>query len=87
MEIARQHRGQLDILLTDIVMPGINGRVLADKLAPVRPGLKVIYMSGYTGFTHRGLVSSESVLLQKPITRVALLRNIRGVLSLETNLT
>jgi two-component system cell cycle sensor histidine kinase/response regulator CckA len=87
MQIAREHKGPIHLLLTDIVMPGINGRVLADKLAPVRPGLKVIYMSGYTGFTHRGLVSSESVLLQKPITRVALLRNIRGVLSLESNLT
>ena len=87
IQIARQHGGPIHLLLTDVVMPGINGRVLVEKLAPIRPGLKVVYMSGYTGFTHRGLLDSEAVLLQKPITREALLSKIHGVLSLETEVT
>jgi two-component system, cell cycle sensor histidine kinase and response regulator CckA len=87
IQIARQHTEPIHLLLTDVVMPGINGRVLVEKLAPIRPGLKVVYMSGYTGFTHRGLLDSEAVLLQKPITREALLSKIHGVLSLETEVT
>jgi two-component system cell cycle sensor histidine kinase/response regulator CckA len=87
IQIARQHAGPIHLLLTDVVMPGINGRVLVEKLTPIRPGLKVVYMSGYTGFTHRGLLDSEAVLLQKPITREALLSKIHGVLSLETEVT
>jgi two-component system, cell cycle sensor histidine kinase and response regulator CckA len=87
IQIARQHAGPIHLLLTDVVMPGINGRMLVEKLTPIRPGLKVVYMSGYTGFTHRGLLDSEAVLLQKPITREALLSKIHGVLSLETEVT
>jgi two-component system, cell cycle sensor histidine kinase and response regulator CckA len=87
IQIARQHAGPIHLLLTDVVMPGINGRVLVEKLTPIRPGLKVVYMSGYTGFTHRGLLDSQAVLLQKPFTREALLSKIHGVLSLETEVT
>jgi two-component system cell cycle sensor histidine kinase/response regulator CckA len=87
IHIARQHEGPIHLLLTDVVMPGINGRALVEKLAPIRPGLKVVYMSGYTGFAHRDLLDSEAVLLQKPITREALLRKIHGVLALEAEVT
>jgi len=84
---ARSHAGPIHLLLTDVVMPGINGRELADQLTSLRPELKVIYMSGYTGFTHRGIVDSEAVLLQKPIARETLLRKIRGVLTSEAKVT
>jgi two-component SAPR family response regulator len=55
----------------------MNGRDLAAKLTPKRPEMKVIYMSGYSGFTHAGLADSEISLLAKPFTRQALLRKIR----------
>jgi CheY-like chemotaxis protein len=77
IKIARRHGATIHLLLTDMVMPGMNGRDLAAKLAPKRPEMKVIYMSGYSGFTHAGLADSEISLLAKPFTRQALLRKIR----------
>ena len=76
-EIARQHPGTIDLLLTDMVMPGMDGRALAANLARVRPAMRVIYMSGYTGFTHSGLADAEISLLAKPFTRETLLRKVR----------
>ena len=79
-EIARQHRGTIHLLLTDMVMPGMNGRVLAANLAAFRPEMKVVYMSGYTGFTHAGLADPEISLLAKPFNRETLLRKVREAL-------
>jgi two-component system, cell cycle sensor histidine kinase and response regulator CckA len=79
VEIARQHNGLIDLLITDVVMPGMNGRVLADRLAATRPQMGVVYMSGYTSFTHRELLDSEAVVA-KPFTRETLLRKVREVL-------
>jgi two-component system cell cycle sensor histidine kinase/response regulator CckA len=79
-EIALRHGGQVHLLLTDMVMPGMTGRELAAKLAPIRPEMKVVYMSGYTGFTHAGLADSEIALLVKPFNRVTLLRKMREAL-------
>jgi YesN/AraC family two-component response regulator len=72
-------------MLTDMVMPGMNGRVLAANLAPVRPEMKVVYMSGYTGFSDLGLAESVP-LLAKPFTRDGLLRKLHEVLNSEVNL-
>ena len=82
-EIALRHDGQIHALLTDMVMPGMTGKDLAAKLAPLRPEMKVVYMSGYTSFTHAGLADSEIALLVKPFTRDTLLRKLRETLESE----
>jgi two-component system, cell cycle sensor histidine kinase and response regulator CckA len=79
-EIARQHRGTIHLLFTDMVMPGMNGRILAANLAAIRPDMKVVYMSGYTGFTNAGLADPDISLLAKPFTRETLLRKVREAL-------
>jgi CheY-like chemotaxis protein len=84
IEIASQHQGSIHLLLTDVIMPGMNGRALAGKLVDIRPEMKVVYMSGYTGFTHPGLVDSNVILLPKPFTREALLRKMCEGLALPT---
>jgi PAS domain S-box-containing protein len=83
IKIAREHSGTIDLLLTDVVMPGMSGPALAENLAPIRPEMKVICMSGYTGFAHRRLLDPEKPLLAKPFTREALLRKLRQILDSE----
>jgi len=81
-ELARQHPGPIDLLLTDVIMPGMSGRELAEHLATGRPATRIIYMSGYTDDTifSRGSLTAGALLLQKPFARDTLLRKIRGVL-------
>jgi len=67
-------------------MPGMDGRALAKALAPMQPDMKVIYMSGYTGFTLSGLDDSEIILLPKPFTKQTLLQRVHEVLELEMKL-
>jgi two-component system cell cycle sensor histidine kinase/response regulator CckA len=83
IQIAQQHSGPIDLLLTDVVMPGMNGRTLVERLTQNWPHLKVVYMSGYSGFTHRDLLDSEANFLPKPFTRDALLRKLHEVLALD----
>ncbi len=74
--------GKIDMLITDVVMPGMGGRDLADKLAATRPGLKVIYMSGFTDDTlsRQGVLEEGIELLPKPFTPKALGERVRMVL-------
>lgn len=82
LDISQHHEGQIHLLLTDVVMPGISGRVLADQLLQLRPQIKVVYMSGYTGQTvgAHGILDPGSLFLQKPFTREALGLKLRSAL-------
>jgi PAS domain S-box-containing protein len=79
---ARSHAGPIHLLLTDVVMPGMNGRVLAERLAPLQPGMKVLYMSGYTDsfIAGHGVLEAGTHLLHKPFTEDVLTRKVREVL-------
>jgi two-component system, cell cycle sensor histidine kinase and response regulator CckA len=80
--ICEQHEGTIHVLLTDVVMPRMSGRQLWERLAPVRPDMKVLFMSGYTddAIVHHGVLSSELAFIQKPLTPGPLLLKLRAVL-------
>jgi len=82
LEVAVQMSGPIDLLLTDVVMPGMNGRVLAERLAPGNPSMKVLYMSGYTDsfIAGHGVLEPGTHLLRKPFTEEVLVRKVRNVL-------
>ena len=82
IRIASEYSDPIHLLLTDVIMPRINGRVLAQKLMAVRPGMKVVYMSGYAGFRQPQVLDPSSILLTKPFKRETLLRKVRDALTL-----
>jgi len=82
LEASERHGGPIQLLLTDVVMPDISGRKLADRLKTLRPEAKVLYMSGYTdtAIVQHGLLEPGVAFLQKPFTPEALSRRVREVL-------
>ena len=81
-QLAAQFADPIHLLLTDVVMPGINGRVLAERLAPSQPAMKVLYMSGYTDsfIAGHGVLEDGVHLLHKPFTEETLMRKVRELL-------
>jgi CheY-like chemotaxis protein len=73
----------IQVLVTDVVMPHMSGHELAMRLRARRPSLRVLYLSGYTdeAIAHRGIVDVDAAFLQKPFTRAALARKVREVLA------
>ena len=82
LRVVERHGGMIHLLLTDVVMPGLSGRELADQLAGQRPGIRVLYMSGYPGdaVVQHGTLPSGSAFLQKPFSPDGLARKVRDVL-------
>ncbi len=82
IKISQAHKGPIHLLLTDVIMPGMNGRELANQISPTRPEMRVLYMSGYTEnhIGHNGTLDEGITLLQKPFTLPALKAKVREVL-------
>jgi DNA-binding NtrC family response regulator len=82
LAICADHAGPIHLLLTDVVMPHMSGPGVASKVAALRPGIRVLYMSGYTddAIVHHGVLSQDVPFIQKPFSPVALRKKIREVL-------
>lgn len=82
LEILEPHDGTVHLLITDVVMPGMNGRELAEAVLALRPESKVLYMSGYTddAIIHHGVLDQRTAFLEKPFTSKSLLQKVRDVL-------
>src|SRR4029077_16862054 len=82
IEIARDSPQTIHLLVTDVVMPEMDGRALARTLVAARPTLRVLCMSGYTDdlIAHSGVLESGTLLLEKPFTALALLVRVRAAL-------
>ena len=85
LQIVDGHQGTIDLLLTDVIMPGMNGRELAVQITHLLPDIRVLYMSGYTenAIGHDGMLDAGINLLQKPFSLPALKDRVREVLDSE----
>jgi CheY-like chemotaxis protein len=83
LELAMNRRHNIHLLLTDVIMPGMNGRVLQQKLIALNPNIKVLFMSGYTDnvIVRHGILDRNVNFLQKPFTVTSLTQKVRHVLN------
>ncbi|MBS1868014.1 MAG: response regulator, partial [Acidobacteria bacterium] len=84
--VAQSLRESIHLLLTDVVMPGMNGRRLAEVLLPRHPEMRVLYMSGYTDsfIAGHGVLEQGTALIHKPFSEEALLAKVRDVLDAQS---
>ena len=82
LRVSQEHKGQIDLLITDVVMPKMGGKEAADRLQPLYPQMKVIYMSGYTGnaIVHHGVLAPGLNFFEKPFSPKGLAHKVREVL-------
>ena len=80
--LCEQRPGEFDLMVTDVVMPQMSGRQLAERLAPLQPKMKVLFMSGHTedAVLRHGVENALVTMIQKPFTPVALAHRVRAVL-------
>ena len=89
IRLCATHAGSIDLLLTDVVMPEISGKEVADRLLELRPSIRVLFMSGYTdeAIVQHGVLDANVKFIQKPFTWIALTRKVREVLNRKTSLS
>jgi PAS domain S-box-containing protein len=82
LRLAERHHGPIHLLLTDVVMPGMGGRIVAERMAALKPGIKTVFTSGYTddAVVRHGILESETHFLQKPYTPGAVTQKVREAL-------
>jgi CheY-like chemotaxis protein len=82
LALAKQHDGKIDLVITDVVMPGMSGREMAQQLGQTRPEVKVLFLSGYTedAILSDGSIEPGTAFLQKPFSLQNLSRKVREVL-------
>jgi PAS domain S-box-containing protein len=82
ISMCEQHPGKIDLVLTDVIMPGLSGREVADRLLELRPEMRVLFMSGYTddAIVHQGVLDEAANFLQKPFAPDSLAQKVREVL-------
>ena len=87
LRLCEQHQGPIHLMLTDVVMPRMSGRELAEKLAPLHPEMKVLFMSGYNenAIVHHGVLDKGIGFIQKPFSPDNLARKVREVLDVSRN--
>ncbi|MFZ5570214.1 MAG: PAS domain S-box protein [Thermodesulfobacteriota bacterium] len=87
LALAERHEGPIHLLITDVVMPQMNGRILQEKIAAFRPEIKTLYMSGYTAnvIAHHGVLEDGVHFLQKPFSIQTLAQKVREVLEISNN--
>lgn len=86
IDLAAKRQDRIDLLLTDVVMPGVSGREVAERFSQLRPSAKILFMSGYTddAVVRHGILKSGVAYLQKPFTGASLAEKVRSVLDLRT---
>jgi CheY-like chemotaxis protein len=84
LRISQEHDGEIRLLLTDVILPGMNGRQIANMLVERNPSLKVLYCSGYTEDTivHHGVLEPHIHFISKPFSIPALSQKIRSILDM-----
>ena len=85
LRVIQAHEGQIDLMITDVIMPKMGGKKLAERLQPLYPQMKLIYMSGYTdnAILHHGVLAPELNFLEKPFSPESLARKVREALDQE----